>query len=144
MRKGVQSPSSAPPWVILSSLCMGSWATSFILLDPNNDSQVETSNTILSRQTQTMSTGSLLLREESEHLQTQHVKNRTTLVLSHHHLQSLARPDSWAPCEASAPWSASCHLNSLALVLLVLPPMYLLNPPVISVPALKWSLKSNC
>ena len=68
MRKGVQSPSSAPPWVILSSLCMGSWATSFILLDPNNDSQVETSNTILSRQTQTMSTGSLLLREESEQL----------------------------------------------------------------------------
>lgn len=87
MRKGVQSPSSAPPWVILSSLCMGSWVTSFILLDPSNDSQVETSSTILSRQTQTMSTGSLLLREESEHLQTQHVKNRTTLVLSHHHLQ---------------------------------------------------------
>lgn len=105
MRRGMQSPSSAPPWVTLSSLCMGSWATSFILLDPSNDSQVKTSSTILSRQTQTMSTGSLLLREESEHLQTQHVKNRATLVLSHCHVQYHAVP--CPPRQLSPLWGLS-------------------------------------
>ena len=111
MRRGIQSFQCSTR-VVLSSLCMGSWVTSFILLGPSSDSQVETSSTILSRQTQTMPTGSLLLREESEHLQTQHVKNRTkwhprpTLVLSLHHLQYhsvTGPPRQLSPQETSAP-----------------------------------------
>lgn len=63
-----------------------------ILLDPSNAPHAETSSTILSRTNPNHVTGPLPLREESEHLQTQHVKNRATLVLSHCHLQYHAVP----------------------------------------------------
>lgn len=126
-------------------LCMDSWATSFILLDPSNDSQVKTC-LILSRQTQTMSTGPLLLREESEHLQTQHVKNRATLVLSHCHLQYHAVP--YPPRQLSPLWGLS------PLVCLTSPQQpgwlshasstYLLNPQLSQFRLWNSSLKSNC